>query len=82
MNLGTLLAALAPALALGALVGTPNYGATAPHALNQRAPQKAPNFTFDHLYDLQIKFLDNFLYPHNAVQVSSIGAQASLEDIG
>lgn len=28
-----------------------------------------PSFTYDELYSLQEKFLDNFLYPHNKAQV-------------
>lgn len=32
----------------------------------------ALNFTFDNLYKLQKKFLDNFIYPENQIQVGFI----------
>ena len=71
MKLSTLLAVLAPAMALGGHVYTPERGASSHGDLYRRAPEKAKNLTFDHLYNLQLKFLDNFLYPKNAIQVGS-----------
>jgi len=32
-------------------------------------PPQRPDFTFEQLYGLQRKFLDNFIYPNNANQV-------------
>ena len=35
------------------------------------ATSQTPNFTFEELYNLQVKFLDNFVYPNNTKQVCS-----------
>lgn len=35
----------------------------------QASTSQQPNFTFNELYELQIKFLDNFVYPNNTKQV-------------
>ena len=66
----TLPAILAPALASGAHAGAPIHAGLTPKKIGPRAPQKAKDFTFDQLYGMQKNFLDNFLYPKNAVQVS------------
>jgi len=43
--------------------------AAPPKAASTATPLQQPNFTFDQLYGLQRKFLDNFIYPNNANQV-------------
>lgn len=35
-------------------------------------PSQQPNFTFAQLFNLQKKFLDNFIYPNNAEQVGRL----------
>ena len=46
----------------------------APKARSAVSPSQQPNFTSDELYALQKKFLDNFVYPENAKQVSQTSA--------
>jgi len=43
--------------------------AVPPKAASTAMPSQQPDFTFDELYSLQRKFLDNFIYPNNAMQV-------------
>ena len=40
-----------------------------------------PNFTFDELYKLQTRFLDNFLSPANAAQAKSINSSLLAENV-
>ena len=37
---------------------------------NVNSGRKLPHFTYDQLYNLQIKFLDSFIYPNNQKEVS------------
>lgn len=44
------------------------------------SPQE-PLFTYDELWDLQIKYLDNFVYPANVVQAMSVNSTLFAEDV-
>ena len=66
MQLATLVlaaASLAGGYAGGSIPGTLE--------LETRAIKKAKDFTFDQLYDMTLKFLDNFMSPNNSIQVSA-----------
>lgn len=60
------------------------YGSIFPRA-NQSDPAPPPNnqphFTFDELYKLQVRFLDNCLYPADIEQATSINSTLLSEDI-
>lgn len=40
---------------------------------------QTPNFSFEELYDLQINFLEHFIYPANVKEVGSFVVQAQTE---
>ena len=69
-------------LAAGALASAsfaPRQAASNDNNINTNPP----NFSFEHLFQLQKKFLDNFISPANAAQVdtfSSLGQRPSLTE--
>lgn len=66
----TLFTALTLVLASAADALTSHKAASSTSRLAPQPSDSPKNFTFSQLYDLQVRFLDNFLYPKNAIQVS------------
>jgi hypothetical protein len=44
-------------------------------------PTNQPHYTFDQLYNLQVKFFDNFIYPADITQAKSINSTLLAEDV-
>jgi hypothetical protein len=45
------------------------------------SPINQPHYTFDELYNLQVKFFDNFIYPADITQAKSINLTLLAEDV-
>ena len=45
------------------------------------SPIKQPHYTFDELYNLQVKFFDNFIYPADIAQAKSINSTLLAENV-
>ena len=45
------------------------------------SPTNQPHYTFDELYNLQVKFFDNFIYPADITQAKSINSTLLAEDV-
>lgn len=54
---------------------------TAVPSISSPSPTSQPHYTFDKLYNLQVKFFDNFIYPEDVTQVKSINSTLLAEDI-
>ena len=71
-------------VAAGALASasfTPRHAPPNDNNINLRT--STPNFSFEHLFQLQKKFLENFISPANTAQVESsspLGQRPSLTD--
>ena len=44
-------------------------------------PTNRPHYTFDELYNLQVRFFDNFIYPADVTQAKSINSTLLAEDV-
>ncbi|KAF4628692.1 hypothetical protein G7Y89_g9460 [Cudoniella acicularis] len=58
-----------------AFLGTPVPSISSP------SPTSQPHYTFDELYNLQVKFFDNFIYLADVTQAKSINSTLLAEDI-
>jgi hypothetical protein len=45
------------------------------------SPTNQPHYTFDELYNLQVKFFDNFIYPADITQAKSINSTLLAKDV-
>jgi hypothetical protein len=54
---------------------------TAVPSISLLSPTSQPHYTFDELYNLQVKFFDNFIYPADVTQAKSINSTLLAEDV-
>lgn len=70
-------------LAAGALASAGSFAPRQAASNYNNINTPAPNFSFEQLFQLQKKFLDNFISPANAAQVDAsppLGQRPSLTD--
>ncbi|KAI4105249.1 MAG: hypothetical protein LQ345_007240, partial [Seirophora villosa] len=72
------LAAVAPAYNIPPPADYPNL---TPTPANASGSGQTPTFSFKQLWDLNLKFLDNFIYPADIVQARAINSTLLSEDI-
>ncbi|KAL9008736.1 MAG: hypothetical protein Q9173_006169 [Seirophora scorigena] len=82
----TFATALAPlALAIAApsynIPPPADYPSLTPTPANASGSSQTPTFSFNQLWDLNLKFLDNFIYPADIVQARAINSTLLSEDI-
>ena len=54
---------------------------TAVPSISSSSATSQPHYTFDELYNLQVKFFDNFIYPADVTQAKSINSTLLAEDV-
>ncbi|KAF8862728.1 hypothetical protein BDZ45DRAFT_769025 [Acephala macrosclerotiorum] len=54
---------------------------TAVPSISSPSPSNQPHYTFDELYNLQVKFFDNFIYPADVTQAKSINSTLLAKDV-